>query len=217
VATPLVSDRLGFISDVHGNFEALEAVLDELGRNDVTRIYAAGDHLIGGDRPLDVWRRMRDSKIECARGIGDAALASIDSSDLAPETDDEKARASRFAATQKDIGELVLMQLRSLPERIRIPLVDGREVVVVHGSPADAQQEIGHDLSDEEILALVGDDPADVVMCGASHVAFRRDLEGVIVVGVGSVGASPEGRFAHYAILTPRLEGPEISQSWVEY
>ncbi len=109
------------------------------------------------------------------------------------------------------------MQLRSLPEKLRIPLVDGREVVVVHGAPIDPQQEIGHDLGDDEILALVGDDPADIVMCGGSHVAFQRVIDDIIVVNVGSVGASPEGRIAHYTLLTPKLEGAEIEQAWVEY
>jgi predicted phosphodiesterase len=48
-------------------------------------------------------------------------------------------------------------------------------------------------MSDEEIGALLADDPADVVVCGASHVPFDRVVSGVRVINVGSVGEAPAG------------------------
>jgi predicted phosphodiesterase len=64
----------------------------------------------------------------------------------------------------------------------------------------------------------VDDDPADIVVCGGSHVAFQRDIDDVVrILGVGSVGAAPEGRIAHYAVLTPRMDGTLVEQTWVEY
>jgi predicted phosphodiesterase len=125
--------------------------------------------------------------------------------------------AERFQRTRATIGELVLEQLKRLPERLRIPLIDGCEVVMVHGSPADATLEISHDLDDAEIVALVQDDPADWVMCGSTHVPFLRELDGVHVVNLGSVGDAPEGRVAHFTILTPRMDGTQLLQTWVEY
>ncbi|TNF62381.1 MAG: hypothetical protein EP303_04125 [Deltaproteobacteria bacterium] len=77
-------------------------------------------------------------------------------------------------------------RLRRLPERERIPLVDGREILMVHGSPADNNREISHDLSDDEILALLDDDPADIIVCGSTHVPFQRTVEEYHVVNVGS-------------------------------
>jgi predicted phosphodiesterase len=55
------------------------------------------------------------------------------------------------------------------------------------------------------------------VVCGASHVPFERQLGDVRVVNVGSVGAAPEGRFAHYTILSPRMDGALIDQRVIEY
>jgi predicted phosphodiesterase len=100
---------------------------------------------------------------------------------------------------------------------VRIPLVDGREVLMVHGSPADSHREISHDMSDEEILALMNDDPADIIVCGSTHVPFQRTVADYHVVNVGSVGAAPEGRVAHYTVLTPRLSSADILQDWVSY
>lgn len=72
-------------------------------------------------------------------------------------------------------------------------------------------------MSDEELLALIADDPADIVACGGSHVPFQRDLADVRVLGLGSVGESPEGGVAHYAVITPKIEGTIVEQAWVRY
>ena len=88
---------------------------------------------------------------------------------------------------------------------------------MVHGSPADNSRELSHDLSDEEILALLDDDPADLIVCGATHVPFQRTIGEYHVVNVGSVGAAPEGQIAHYTVLTPKMSGADILQDWVSY
>jgi len=99
----------------------------------------------------------------------------------------------------------------------RIPLVDGREVLMVHASPADGNREISHDLDDDEVLALLNDDPADIIICGSTHVPFQRSVEEYHIVNVGSVGAAPEGQVAHYTVVTPRMGSADILQDWVSY
>ena len=89
-------------------------------------------------------------------------------SSLVPIDDEQRRQARAFADTRAAIGDLVAERLRRLPDQLRIPLIDGREVLMVHGSPADINREISHDLSDEEVLALLDDDPADIVVCGST-------------------------------------------------
>jgi predicted phosphodiesterase len=211
------SGPIAFISDVHGRLDALDAVLEETGRRGVTRVYVAGDLLTGGPDPLGVWRRLSEIKALCVRGVSDSALCSVDTSKLVPLNEREREKLDQFLWTRKAVGELVLESLRRLPLSLRVPLIDGSEVVVVHGSPGDPLQEISQDMDDDEVLALVADDPADVVVCGASHVPFQRALDGVHVVNVGSVGAAPEGRVAHYTILTPTPGLRTVEQNWVDY
>jgi predicted phosphodiesterase len=212
-----LSEAIGLISDIHGRLDALDAVLEELRRRDVKRVYVAGDLLTGGPDPLGVWRRLSEVKAQCVRGVSDSALCSVDTSKLVPANDDERAKLEAFLGTRRAVGDLVLEHLRRLPLTLRVPLIDGSEVVIVHGSPNDPFQEITQDMTDDEVLALVSDDPADVVVCGASHVPFQRALDGVHVVNVGSVGAAPEGRIAHYSVLTPTPGARTVEQNWVEY
>jgi predicted phosphodiesterase len=69
------------------------------------------------------------------------------------------------------------------------------------------------DMSDPEMLALVGDDPADVVVCGMSHVPFERELEGVHIINVGSIGEAPTGdglRVAHATWIETSARGLSV-------
>src|SRR5690606_30809518 len=199
--TPPVSAPMAFLSDVHGNLRALDAVLEELERRGVKEIYVAGDLLPGGDQPVEVFKRLSQVGAKCARGTSDDARIQVRPEALRPESERERAMAERFRETRAAIGELALKFLEKLPEQRRIPMVDGSEIVVVHGSPADRSLELTHDLSDEEMMALLDGDPADIVVCGASHVPFQRELDGVRVINVGSVGAAPEGAVAHYTVI----------------
>ncbi len=217
MAHPPAAGPIAFLSDVHGNLTALEVVLMELERFGVKRVYVAGDLLLGGEEPLAVWHRLQELGAICTRGPSDMALGSVDPSSLVPIDGEQRKQARHFADTRAAIGDLVAERLRRLPEQQRIPLIDGREVLMVHGSPADSNREIAHDLTDEEILSLLNDDPADIIVCGSTHVPFQRAVAEYHVVNVGSVGAAPEGQIAHYTILTPRMSNAEILQDWVSY
>jgi predicted phosphodiesterase len=217
MAHPPAAGPIAFLSDLHGNLTALDVVLAELERLDVKRLYVAGDLLLGGDEPLEVWHRLQALGATCTRGPSDLALGSVDPGSLVPIDEEQRRQARLFADTRGAIGDLVAERLRRLPEQHRIPLVDGREVLMVHGSPADNNREIGHDMSDDEILALLDDDPADIIVCGSTHVPFQRAVEEYHIVNVGSVGAAPEGPIAHYTILTPRMSNADILQDWVSY
>jgi predicted phosphodiesterase len=138
MAHPPAAAPIAFLSDLHGNLVALDVVLAELERLDVKRVCVAGDLLLGGDQPLEVWQRLQALGATCTRGPSDLALASVDPSSLVPIDEAQRRQARVFAETRAAIGDLVAERLRRLPEQQRIPLVDGREVLMMHGSPADS-------------------------------------------------------------------------------
>jgi predicted phosphodiesterase len=185
--------RLLCISDIHGHTDALAAVLAAAERRGYEKILVAGDLCFPGPEPLATWRRLTQAGAVCVQGVGDRALALIDPATVHPRSEHERARLGRLAEVRRELGDLILARLARLPPSIRLPLDDGGELLLVHGSPADPTEPITHDMSDDEISALLGDDPADVVVCGGSHVAFDRVVGGVRVINVGSVGEAPRG------------------------
>jgi predicted phosphodiesterase len=65
-------------------------------------------------------------------------------------------------------------------------------------------------MSDEELLALLGDEPGDIIVCGGSHVPFDRSVADVRIVNVGSVGEAPAGDHASAAIITTSQLGISV-------
>jgi predicted phosphodiesterase len=183
--------RLLCVSDIQGHADALAAILATAERRGYSQLLAAGDLCFPGPKPLETWRRLTQAKAICVQGVSDRALATLNIGGVKPRSEHERLRLDRLAEVRTELGELILARLARLAPTFRLPLEDGGELVLVHGSPADPLEPITHDMSDEEVLSLIGDDPADVVICGGSHVPFDRTVAGVRVINVGSVGEAP--------------------------
>jgi predicted phosphodiesterase len=191
--------RLLCLSDIHGNLDALQAVLATAERRSFNKLLVAGDVVFPGltdasrAKPLETWRRLTAAGAIIVQGTTDRALAMLDPASMPAKTDHEKRMVERMRAVRAELGDLVLERLRRLPAVERIPLEDGGELVLVHGSPSDPTEGMSHDLDDDELLALVADDPGDVFVCGRTHVAFERVVGDMRIVNVGSVGEAPDG------------------------
>lgn len=199
--------RILCIADIHGHAGPLRKVLAFGKAQGCTVVLAAGDLCFPGPEPLETWKLLMGVRAHCVQGVSDRALAMIDPDDLPIENDEQAARVERFRATREALGEVIVKRLGRLPPTFRMSLEDGGELLLVHGSPADPTTSITHDMDDEEVLALLADEPADIVVCGGSHVPFERVLEPTRVIAVGSVGESPTEGVAHAVILDTSSSG----------
>jgi predicted phosphodiesterase len=200
------------VSDIHGQLDALRAVLATAERRSFHKLLVAGDIVFPGPEPVETWRRLTAAGAVMVQGLTDRAVATLDPAALHPRSDHERERIERMRSTREALGDLILQRIRRLPTHTRIALEDGGELLLVHGSPTDPAEALTHDMSDEEINALLGDDPADVVVCGASHVPFDRTVAGVRIVNVGSVGEAPAGgaRIAHATWIESTPRGVQV-------
>lgn len=203
------------VSDIHGNLDALRAVLATAERRSFHKLLVAGDIVFPGPEPLETWRRLSAAGAVMVRGVSDTALATLDPSALTPRSEHERLMLDRMKAVRVELGDLVLERIRRLPTHQRIPLEDGGELVLVHGSPVHPDEALSFDMSDEEIDAELGDECGDVVVCGMSHTPFQRDIGGVRVINVGSIGEAPDGL---KTALTYGSEGyPLVAHAtWIE-
>lgn len=192
--------RLLCLSDIHGHADALAAVLATAERRGYDQILVAGDLCFPGPKPLETWRRLAHMKAICVQGAADRALATLDFDGIHATSDHERARLTRASEVKGELGELILLQLARLPRAHRVPLPNGGELMLVHGSPVDPLEPITHEMTDEEISGLLGDDPADIVVCGGSHVPFDRIVTGVRIINVGSVGEGCYGEHRDVSI-----------------
>ena len=201
--------RLLCISDIHGHAKALDRVLAVGRAQECTKILVAGDLCFPGPEPLITWKLLMASRAQCVQGVSDRALARIDPDRLNPTNDLERERVERLRSIRQELGEVILARLDRLPPTFRMATEDGGEILLVHGSPEDPTVSMTEDMTDAELSALLGDDPADVVVCGGSHSPFDRVLGTTRIVNVGSVGEAPAG-FAHATIMTTSPVGIEV-------
>ncbi|HKQ67809.1 MAG TPA: metallophosphoesterase family protein [Polyangiaceae bacterium] len=200
------------ISDIHGHADALAAVLATAERRGFSKLLVAGDLCFPGPSPLETWRKLTAANALCVQGVGDRALATVDLDNLRATSEHERARLDRLRSTRTELGDLILARLAKLPKTSRITIETGGEILLVHGSPLDPSEPFSHELSDEEMNALIGDDPADLIICGASHVPFDRQVGETRIVNVGSVGEAPGGQHAHATFVETSATGVVVEQ-----
>jgi predicted phosphodiesterase len=204
------------VSDIHGHARALEAVIKEADDYGWDQLVACGDLCFPGPDPLGVWKLLVDRRALCVQGIGDRALAQIDPAKLAAASPSERSRIDRLKQVHQELGELIIARLGKLPTSASLPLESGHTLLVVHGSPADPSEPFTFDMTDDEVMVLLGDAPGDIIVCGGSHVPFDREIADVRIVNVGSVGEAPGGGVAHGTIITSSQVGIAVRQFHVE-
>ncbi len=204
------------LSDIHGNGRALRAVMAEAETRGYQQIVACGDLLFPGPDALEVWQTLARHSAVCVQGASDRAMVRFDPDKITAVGAAERERLAQLRRVRQDIGDLILARVAKLEPTAVLHVESGATMVIVHGSPVDPLEPITADMSDDEILALLGEVRDGIVVCGASHVPFTRTIGEVHVVNVGSVGEAPRDGFAHATLLDTSPFGVTVDQFEVE-
>jgi diadenosine tetraphosphatase ApaH/serine/threonine PP2A family protein phosphatase len=183
---------LGLIYDVHGNLEALEAVLTDAGEAGIGRFLLGGDYALFGLRPAETVERLRSLDAQWIRGNVDRWTAHPH------EAPDDATLQDAIRACREEVGDRVVAELAALPEF----LADDGRVRFTHASPLSDLQSFAPEPSDDDGKLLAGHhEPLQVF--GHTHLPFERPgPDGVRLVNPGSVGMPMDGdQRASWAIL----------------
>ncbi|MCM5558742.1 metallophosphoesterase [Pleomorphomonas sp. JP5] len=220
--------RIAILSDIHGNADALTAVLDDLADRSVDATLCLGDHLSG---PLEA-RRTADmlmtSSIACIAGNHDRVLVTTPRSEMGPSD----------GHAYDQLSGAHVAWLKGLPASLSVG-----PVIAWHGTPASdieywletveggrmrlADRDLVEDRA-RGVTAAIG--PSSLLLCGHTHVPRIARLKcGAVVVNPGSVGlqgytddapvhimqvGAPEAR---YAIAEKRANGWAVVHHAVPY
>jgi putative phosphoesterase len=211
--------RIGLLSDVHGNLSGLQAVAAALEKEaPLDRVVVAGDHLLGGPRPAEVWRFLLDANWSLIRGNEDDALLTEEPPNLEGLRRYARAYDAQRRWTRQRLGPVILRQLAALPDRCRLTTPAG-SVLVVHSSPRSMHDRAGsiQNRPDEVTAAYSGTD-AGVIAFGHYHRNFVRPMPFALLVNVASVSI-PEDHLplAAYTILHANPSSWVVEQLRVPY
>jgi diadenosine tetraphosphatase ApaH/serine/threonine PP2A family protein phosphatase len=172
--------KIGIISDIHSNLEALEVLLRRLDREGVERIYCLGDVVGYGANPNECVEKVRELCRVCIMGNHDDAL----NGGTAIEYFNPYARAA-LEWTARIITDDNLTYLKSLP----VTHTDDK-LLMVHATPADpAAWSYILRPDDAEQHFRVMDDGVTAFI-GHSHLPARFEDAAThkAIINVGSVG-----------------------------
>jgi putative phosphoesterase len=195
--------RLAVLSDVHGNLHALDAVLEDIARQNVDAMLSLGDFLSGPCDPVGVADRFIELDMPSVRGNHDRYIVD------GRENDWHIDALVRGLLDERQRGWLA-----SVPPTL---LYEG-DVFLCHGTPRDDNASFMDHMvgtiaamqSREHIEAEAAGFDHAVLLCGHTHVPRSLRLnDGRLVVNPGSVGlpfeiGSPDAR---YAIIEKRAAG----------
>jgi len=175
---------VAFISDVHSNLEALEAVLEELGE---VEFYCLGDIVGYASNPNEVIQRLKDVGAVCILGNHDEAALTGDTSWF-------NSRAAIAAGWTTDhLTEESRSFLLGLPKKIGKDF-EGVPTFLTHGSPDDNL----HEYVEPETHSVVFGNYLESLRVkalglGHTHRPFVWNDKSGLVFNPGSVGQPRDG------------------------
>lgn len=185
--------RIAVLGDIHGNLEALAAVLKEAEKAGYDRILHTGDLIGYGPRPNETIDLIRSMKIEGVRGNFDENAAWGGDSPCAPGDERERALAERaYRWTVDRLGYGQKNFLKDVPFSLEEKIGE-RYLAVFHASPTDLYTAIDDRAPDSQLLAMAEQTGADLHLFGHTHRSSHRSVEGKHFVNAGSVGCPMDG------------------------
>lgn len=208
--------RLGILADIHGNLLALEAVLADLERRQLTHVVNLGDCVSGPLWPRETADLLTKLQWPTVRGNHDRWLTNLPS--------EKHSLSDAFAFRALDAP--MLEWLHALPPACELY----GAIFACHGRSDDDNAYLLENVTDgrlvpapqEQIAERVRTISSRLVLCAHSHVPGAAKVSDVTVINPGSVGlpayedpfppahVSESGSpFARYAIL--QLNGDNFS------
>jgi putative phosphoesterase len=183
--------RIALLSDIHGNVVALEAVLAHLRRATAPdAVVIAGDLVADGPRPAEA--------LALLRSLPDAqfVIGNTDE-DVLHERDDAEKQWTRDRLSPDDVR-----WLDGLPFQLSFEATPGHALLVVHANPRNLHDQIKPDTSPVIIRPLLNGVREEIVAFGHYHVPHIREVDGITLVDVASVGLPRDGLLrAVYAVI----------------
>ncbi len=209
--------KIAIISDIHGNNEALSAVLGDIAAEKCDQIICLGDVATLGPQPCEVLESLRHSGADFIMGNHDAALIHphlLSQFRIAePLTADIHWCRSRLKA--EDISFL-----EQFDDCRQLDVSPAKKLLAYHGSPRSNIENLYPDADIQALREIFSSFSVQFMTGGHTHIQMLRNFDGGWLINPGSVGQpfhhTPEEgeipvllQHAEWAVLS--VTGPAIS------
>lgn len=176
--------KFAVLADIHGNKYALDAVLEDMSRLNLSEAVVLGDHVSGPLQAAETARTLMNLPFKFIRGNHDRYLLQTNPSEMAP--------SDKSAFEELSGSELDWLALQ--PPNMRV----SNKVFACHGTPSDDETYLMHRVdcdgrviaaSHTEISHHVRGISAQLILCAHTHLpGHTRLIDNLCVLNPGSVG-----------------------------
>lgn len=179
--------KLAFISDVHANLHALNAVLIALKRFSIDEIWCCGDIIGYNAFPQECLEIMREREIPSVIGNHEWATLTGDATWFNPYG------VAGINYCRKKLSDIDLNFLREFPLEQEVKK-DGVIFYFAHGSPRDTLFEYIFPWSSDNILRECAKKiDAEIIVLGHTHIPMKKTVNDITFLNPGSVGQPRDG------------------------
>jgi predicted phosphodiesterase len=194
--------KLAIFADIHGNFQALKAVLDDLEQEKPDIIICAGDLVNPYSGSTQVWEVLKERQIPMLKGNHEEYVIKHRPRSLS-QTGEPVSSVQFLPAlvTAQNLPPDALDEIEKLPFFLNIAGPEGKNVFICHASPSNTRRSyavgIDKELSDE-LLKI----NAAVIVSGHIHEHWQQFWQNKLLLLTGSVGLPfNHQRASEYLIL----------------
>jgi len=183
---------IGVVSDVHGNYPALMAVLAHAKKIGIEQIWNLGDFVGYGPYPEDCVKELREIATINIAGNYDQKVLKVKKkkSEWSIRKTPQKWLAFEWAFDH--LSKDSLKFLSNLPDSATLNL-DNWRFSLVHGSPESNKEHLSPLTPENRLIELSQMAQAKVILCGHSHIPFVRRVGDIWFINPGSVGRMDDG------------------------
>jgi putative phosphoesterase len=208
--------KLAFISDIHGNRIALEAVLKDVKEKGADQIIILGDLCFRGPEPKKSLDLVRELHAQVIKGNADEwvvrGIRQGEVPDAALEIMQQEREWTLSQLNQEDVD-----YLNNLPTEMYVNYRD-HKVHAFHATPTSLFPIVSPEDSEERLLENLIKKDADIYIYGHIHRSYIRYVQGKCVINTGSVGMPFDGiPQASYAFVQLEKESMKTSIVRVKY
>lgn len=209
--------KIAFISDIHGNAVALEAVLEDLKKKNIEKICVLGDICYRGPDPKRSLELIQSLQAEVIKGNADEWVVRGVRQGEVPDGALEMMNKEREWIFS-NLESTDIDYLSQLPTELHLN-EHGIEIFAFHATPTSLFDVIPQNAEDSLLHEMVlSKKDATIYLYAHIHKPYIRYINGRVIMNIGSIGLPFDGvTKASYGIITIDESGFSTSIERVNY
>lgn len=197
--------RVAALYDIHGNLPALDAAMTAAEAAQVDCFVIGGDIALG-PMPREVLDRLSGlgSRAHYVRGNCDRVM--VDAFDGRPITSVPAAVRDTVVWAAAHLDRQQRDFLAALPTTITIDVDTLGAVLFCHATPKSDEEIFTLRTPEDRLRPMLSSTHEPIIVCGHTHMQFRRRVDGTQIVNAGSVGMPFGATGAHWLRLGPGIK-----------